>query len=188
MSEQRSFIGRDEIRLLTPPHVALSVRGLFPRGYKIWSAYASDSGYLRIRPSVTLGAIGVQGNLALGIPPSEEDVDAWEASRPAGHWDYYGFLSFVTIPTPSDKEAEVVIFIRPGNLFDAPARIVARLKVPTSKWERSPFLDEDDEEVRLRKKWKTLEQAISKEFGTASLKAQKWTVGESVFDVTAPDS
>ena len=70
--------------LLRPEDFAISPEGLFSAGADAWRAYARDEGYLRIRPALHEGAVGLQGTLALGIPPSVEEVDAWEASRPAG--------------------------------------------------------------------------------------------------------
>ena len=174
--------------LLRPEDFAISPEGLFSAGADAWRAYASDEGYLRIRPALHEGAVGLQGTLALGIPPSVEEVDAWEASRPAGCWDYYGFLNLVTVPTDSEDFFEVVLFIHPGNLFEAPIGVVSRFRMSTTEDDRCPYEDEDDDEIRLRKKWDRLQDAIARHCGTADLEAQRWTVGSTVFDASAPDA
>jgi hypothetical protein len=56
---------------------------LFPKEAKAWKDVANDQGFLRIRPDVRLGIVGLYGSLALGNPPSPVDLlDHWEASKP----------------------------------------------------------------------------------------------------------
>lgn len=187
-------------RIYRPEDFALGVAKLFPKEKKAWKDTASSEGYLRIRPNVSLGIVGLCGSLAIGNPPSPEDVDAWEASKRKGCWDYWSFLDFISIPAEGKQGGlQVVLFHHRDSLQDRALEIVDRIHLARTPYELSvidaddDFVEdgeekvEDDEEKILIREWKRLRVALDARYGTASLRKQKWLVGEKVFDVTFPD-
>jgi len=85
-------------RIYRPQDFAVGAKKLFPKNKGGWAGAASDAGYLRIRPDVTLGLVGLYGSLALGNPPTPTDIDAWERAKPKDCWDYYSCLDFLSVP------------------------------------------------------------------------------------------
>jgi len=171
----------------------LGVAKLFPKEKKAWKDAASSEGYLRIRPTVSLGIVGLCGSLALGNPPSLEDVDAWEASKRKGCWDYWAFLDFISIPAERKQGGLEVVLFHPRNYFqDRPLKIVDRIHLARTPYELNPIdadddFVEDDEEKILVREWKRLRVALDLRYGTANLRKQKWVVGKISFNVTFPD-
>ena len=194
---QRARLPTTETRLIyRPEDFALGVAKLFPKEKKDWKDTASSEGYLRIRPNVSLGIVGLCGSLSLGNPPSPEDVDAWEASKRKGCGDYWSFLDFISIPAEGKQGGlDVVLFHHRDSLQDRALEIVDRIHLARTSYELSvidaddDFVEdaEDDEEKILFREWKRLRIALDARYGTASLRKQKWLVGEKVFDVTFPD-
>jgi len=180
-------------RLYRPEDFALGVAKLFPKEKKAWKNAASSNGYLRIRPIVSLGIVGVCGSLALGNPPSLEEVDAWEASKRKGCWDYWAFLDFISIPAKGKQGGlEVVLFHHRDSFQERPLEIVDRIHLTRTPFELNPIdadddCVEDDEEKILVREWNRFRAALDARYGTASLRQQKWVVGKRVFDITFPD-
>ena len=148
---------------------------------------------MRIRPNVSLGIVGLCGRLALGNPPSLEDVDAWEASKPKGCWDYWSFLDFISTPAEGKQGGlEVVLFHHRDSFQERPLEIVSRIHLDRTSYELGEFdveedFVEDDEEKILIREWKRLRVALNDRYGSVSLRKQKWLVGKRAFDVTFPD-
>jgi hypothetical protein len=185
-----------EVRLIhRPEDIALSAAKLFA-GKKdgCWSTMASDKGYFRIRPVVSLGVVGLCGSLALGNPPSPDDNDdAWEVSKPADCWDYWEFLDFVSVPAAGKKGGlNVILFHARDSFQDAPLRIVGEVYLGKTEheqscMERSLAYEQDDESKTLVREWDRLRRALQAKYGTADLRKQTWKVGKKVYDVTFPD-
>ena len=131
--------------------------------------------------------------LALGNPPSLEDVDAWEASKPKGCWDYWSFLDFISTPAEGKQGGlEVVLFHHRDSFQERPLEIVSRIHLDRTSYELGEFdveedFVEDDEEKILIREWKRLRVALNDRYGSVSLRKQKWLVGKRAFDVTFPD-
>lgn len=183
----------ETILIYRPDDFALSVAKLFPKEKDNWKRAASDKGFLRIRPEVRLGIVGLYGSLALGNPPSPTDIDAWEASKPKDCWDYYGFLDFVSVPADGPKGGlDVVLFHRRDSFEQRPLEIVGRVHLSRTAYELGPFLaneelDDEDEQANLVREWARLLAALKRKYGTADLGKQKWTVDTKVYDITYPD-
>ena len=184
-----------ETRLIFhPDDIALKLAKLFSgKKAAAWKNMASDDGYLRIRPTVSLGVVGLCGSLALGNPPSPEDFDAWEASKLKDCWDYWEFLDFVSVPAAGRKGGLNVILFHPRDSFlDAPLQVVTQLYLSKTEHEnscigRSLAYDEMNEAETLAREWRRLCSALEAKFGTADLRKQTWKVGKKVYDITYPD-
>ena len=189
----RSLPTRQTRRIYHPDDIALGVAKLFPGRKKDWAAAASLDGFLRIRPAVEQGIVGLFGSLALGNPPSPEDVDAWEASKPKDHWDYVSLFDFISVPAEGNKGGLDVVIFHSQNSFEArPLEVVFRLHMP--KTDAEYFITEQSDAVGgateqqvLQREWGRLSQALEKRFGRADLKKQRWKVGRKVYDVSYPD-
>ena len=177
-----------------PGDIALNVRKLFPQEHADWQNMASDSRYLRLRPSVSLGIVGLQGSLSLGEPPSPEDFyDGWEGSRPKNHWGYQKFLDFISVPVAGKPAGLEVIFFHAQHSFqERPLEVVAKLILPRCSYEKhcidQPLrITEMTDAEKLAAQWKRLGKALAGQFGSADLKKQKWTVDGRTYDITYPD-
>ena len=181
-------------RIYRPDDIALSVAKLFPGQKKDWAHAASDTGFLRIRPAVEQGIVGLFGSLALGNPPSLEDVDAWEASKPKDHWDYWCLFHFISVPAEGKKGGlDVVIFHSQHSFQERPLEVAFRIHLPKTEAEyfimfQSEEISEATEQQVLEREWTRLRTALEKKFGSADLKKQKWTVGGKVYDITFSDA
>lgn len=191
--QSRSLPAHQSRRIYRPDDIALSAIKLFPRKAKDWSDAASDGGFLRIRPAVEQGIVGIFGSLALGIPPSPEDVDAWEASKPKDHWDYWSLFDFISVPAEGKKGGlDVVIFHSQHSFQACPLKVAFRLHLPKTEaeWfvtEQSDSVSEATEQQILTREWARLCKALEKRFCSADLKKERWTVGRKVYNVTYPD-
>lgn len=182
-------------RILRPDDIALSAAKLFPKEKKAWKQAASNAGYLRIRPTVMLGAVGLCGSLDLGNPPSPEDVEAWEASKPKDHWDYWSLFDFISVPADGpDGGLDVVIFHSQDSFQERPLEVVHRIHLPKAEselfvQERSQYPEFENltDDQLLEWHWDRLRKALEKQFGAGDLKNQRWTVGGKVYNVTFPD-
>ena len=93
----------------------------------------AKEGYILTKVEVFAGAAGIEGELALCVAPKDYDEDAWEASRSAGEWDYWAFLSFITAPAPHgnlwDEGATLTVFFGANTFFDRPLEAVRLLNI-----------------------------------------------------------
>jgi len=159
---------------------------LFPNEASDWKSYASDAGYLRLRPSIYLYDAGVAGTLGLGNQPSLEDIDCWEGSKRAGVWDYYSFLAFIVVPSGSTGDRELVLYFPQNTFFYRTFEVVLRL--PLLECTDVPKgYDSDDEQQRLQFEWEQVLATLRAQVGNASLEEQVWTVQDKHFTVRDPD-
>jgi hypothetical protein len=165
-----------------PGDVGVCRKRLFPAEHSDWESYASDSGCLRLRPHIHLCEAGIAGSLSLGNPPSVEEIDAWEASKRAGVWDYYSFLGFSVVPREKLGERELVLFFCRNTFFDRPLEVVATLPVAANN-----ELDYEDDDVILEKEWNAVNACLKQYFGEADLANEVWTVGGKRFTIDDPD-
>jgi hypothetical protein len=175
-----------EVPRLSPPDIAISSASLFPDETKDWQAYASDCGILRLRPKLFSWGPGVWGSLALGNPPSDQDIDAWEASKPAGVWDYYEFLSFMTTPPMLSKQSSLVLCFAPSTFFYRTGEVIASVPL-TEKFSNvfeTEWLDGSD---FLSTAWQHLVAVLGNHYQLAVLSEQVWTLNGRSFTAADPD-
>lgn len=79
--------------------------------------YEPMPGKLGLSGEFWMGAVGLEGSISLLIPPSKRDIDATGYSIRRGKWDWWAFLSFVTIPRGNYKTAILISFSY-DNFFD----------------------------------------------------------------------
>ena len=166
-----------------PGDFGVETKRLFPTEHGDWSRYESDSGCLRLRPRIHLCEAGIAGTLGLGNPPSVEEIDAWEASKNAGTWDYYAFLGFSVVPRKKSAERDLVLFFCRGTFFDRPLEVVATLQFAAAN-DKSHY-EEDD--VILEREWKAVKACLKQHFGEVDLKSEVWTVNGKQFTINDPD-
>lgn len=166
----------------SPGDLGVVCKRLFPNEYGDWKTYASDSGCLRLRPAIHLCVDGIAGTLALGNPPTVEEIDAWEASKQAGVWDYHSFLGFSVVPREESAERELVVFFRRNTFFDRPLQLVARLSLAAND-----HLNYVDDDVVIKEEWNAVKACLKQHFGDVDLKSEVWTVGGKRFTINDPD-
>jgi len=166
-----------------PGDVGVCSKRLFPAEHSDWEGYASDSGCLRLRPHIHLCEAGIAGSLSLGNPPSVEEIDAWEASKRAGVWDYYSFLGFAVVPQKETTDRELILFFCRNTFFERPIEVVAKLPIDASQ---SLNYEEDDEDI-LEQEWSSVKMCLQKHFGDVDLSSQVWTVDGKPFTINDPD-
>lgn len=191
-----------EVLGFCPEDFAVHCRGFGPeRILDEVRAHASDDGFLRIRPRVFLWGGGLCGSMALGNPPTLEDLDCFEGSKKAGHWDYWEFIQFVTSPCETGRSSELLACIAPRTFFDMPGQVVLRCRLPerfssiiyhyvdsahaaAGEDEGAAGLDDDG---RLRRGWDCILDAFREKDLLAPLGKQTWTVDGHVFSSQDPD-
>tara|TARA_Y100001934_G_C11852011_1_gene539992 strand:- start:15 stop:506 length:492 start_codon:yes stop_codon:yes gene_type:complete len=158
-----------------PSDFAVNPNKLFPNdSADDWAGYVSDQGYLRLDPVCYYGPSGFCAEFGLGIKPSNQEVDAWEASKPAGVWDYWALLALIRIPA---QEYTVQLFFQADTFFERDYEIIATKTIP------SPSCNGG-----VQEEWEYIYKEIFvKEFEATSLDDQVWTVGDKKWDATAPD-
>jgi|688.fasta_scaffold428450_1 hypothetical protein len=166
-----------------PPHFALRTRAMFGSSSEDLESYQSDTGCLRIRPTVLPGIIGLQGTLALGNPPRPDDIDAWEGSKSAGVWDYWAFLNFTTVPDCKGG-MNLVFHFSENTFFERPNEVVATLPWTCSNEE--DVLDSMSHSTLITQ-WESILNILSEHDFLGDLERQQWTVQGVVYDCFSPD-
>ena len=191
----RPLPAHETLRIYRPDDIALDVTKVFPKEFENWKDTASDQGFLRIRPACMLGIVGLYGSLAVGDPPSPENVEAWEASKPKDHWSYHSLFEFISIPADCPEGGlDVVIFHAQDSFQERPLEVAHRIHLPRTEsepfvMERShyPELDNLEEEGLLKWHWERLCKALQDRFGSVDLRIQVWSSDGTLYDVTYPD-
>jgi hypothetical protein len=191
---RRKLPTHEKLPIYRPDDLALSVSKLFPKEAEDWKHAASDQGFLRIRPAVMQGIVGLYGSLALGNPPSPVDLlDHWEASKPKDCWDYWSLFDFISVPTEEKNGGlDVVIFHHANSFQERPLEVAFRIHLPKTEaesWiqEQSDDFHNATESESLEREWTRLRQALERKFGAADLRTQTWTVDGKAYDITFPD-
>jgi hypothetical protein len=181
-NQQTGFL-LEPVPIYKPSHFALRVGAFFVSSSEDWASYQSDAGFLRVRPTVLPGITGIQGSLALGNPPCPSALDAWEASKSAGVWDYWTFLNFTT--APDNKGCMNLVFYFPENtFFDRSNEVVAT--IPWSYSDDEGILDSVDHSDVI-KRWERLIEILSERGLLGDLQSQQWTIQGEVYDCSSPD-
>ena len=192
----RSLPTHETLRIYRPEDIALNVSKVFPEESEHWKQTASDQGFLRLRPDCRLGIVGLCGSLSVGNPPSPEDVEAWEASKPKDHWDYHSLFEFISAPAAGPEGGlDLIIFHSRYSFQERPLEIAHRFHLPKAEselfvQERSHYPEFVDltEDQLLAWHWLRLRNVVQQRLGAADLSKQTWTVENKVYDITFPDS
>jgi len=193
------------------PDFALMASKLFSNEKEDWvdgNGYVSDQGYIRIRAKIVIADV-VTGEFALGCPPKEQEVDAWEASKPAGVWDYWDFLKFYIVPGHGEKYDTLVIYFAKNTVFERPMEKIDSLKIPhiehydfnkvieeklavycaSIQCEEDCHWPEDEhyEHIARKIRCEQIFDALEKKYGMRSLEGLTWTDGATQFDASFPD-
>lgn len=92
-----------------------------------FTKYEILPGKLGLRGELWMGAIGLEGEFGLLIPPATRDMDAIGYSIQKGEWDWWRFLSCVTIPRGRHSLALLFSF-SDYTFFDASHDVVSCLE------------------------------------------------------------
>ncbi len=166
-----------------PDDLAINCDGFFGSCTDEWKSYQSDAGFLRVRPTMILAVTGIQGALALGNPPSPVDFDAWDASKPAGVWDFWEFLRFTTAPS-SDGGMDLVFYFGENTFFERPYEVVKT--IAWSHEDASEGILDSVDYSGVVERWSYFLKIFQEHGFLGDLTAQRWTRGEEVYDSSYP--
>ena len=96
-------------------------------------------GKLGVSGEFWMGAVGLEGDIDLLIPPSKRDIDAIGYSIRWGEWGWWRFLSCITIPR-GNFNTSILFSLSHETFFDASQDIVCCLE-PTQIEEASPHIN-----------------------------------------------
>jgi hypothetical protein len=173
----------EPVAIYSPNHFPLNVAAFFGSSSEDWEFYQSDAGFLRLKPVVLAGISGIQGTLALGNPPRPDSLDAWEASKSAGVWDYWEFLKFTTAPD-GNGGMNLVFYIAENTFFDRPNEVVAT--IPWAYDDHEGILDSVDHSD-LIKRWEGFLEILSEHGLLGDLHSQQWSIQGEVYDCSSPE-
>jgi hypothetical protein len=193
------------------PDFALKASKLFSDEKADWvdgNGYVSDQGYLRIRAKIFIDDV-ITGEFALGGPPTEQEVDAWEASKLAGVWDYWEFLKFYIVPGHGTECDTLIIYFAADTIFDRPMEKIDSLQIPhiehyyfkqivekkLTTYCMSVQCDEDChwhgdehyEHIVREVRCEQIVAALKKKYDMRILEGLTWTDGGTKFDASFPD-
>jgi hypothetical protein len=104
-----------------------------------WTCSACKEGMMRYRGEFYFGLAGIEGNLAMGIPPriSEKyDLDAWEGSRNSLEWDWWECLGIQTISPENgdlwESGFRIIFFFMRNTFFDSPLKLIKTITLTDS--------------------------------------------------------
>ncbi len=89
--------------------------------------YEPLPGKLGLRGEMWMGSVGLEGDFGLLIPPAKRNMDAFGYSIKRGEWDWWRFLSCVTIPRGNFNVALSLSFSH-ETFFDASQDVVCCLE------------------------------------------------------------
>ena len=151
--------------------------GDFELDGETWKTTLSTEGLLRVRVRCDYKSVGgLQGSMAMAIPPSlVDEMDMWEASRPAGVWDCHEFLAFLQLPDPEDFV--VHLFVSPASFYDEIAyeTVLQAGFTPDFSDEVEALEDGRDPAGLIEFECsKVFEEVFVPHLGAAPLRGQKW--------------
>ena len=89
--------------------------------------YEIVPGKIGLRGEFWMGAVGLEGDLGLLIPPAKRTIDGIGYSIQHGQWDWWRFLSCITVPRGNFKIAFLISFSH-ETFFDASQDLVCCLE------------------------------------------------------------
>ena len=163
-----------QITYYQPEDFCVEAGKLFPGESKDWESYCSEDGYLRLRPLIYPGTVGLGGSLSLGNPPSDEDIDAWEGSKPAGTWDYWSMLGMITVPSGGYKR-NIMLYFEDNTFFDRSMDVLH-------------LLPNEISEENIEDCWKVIFAMFQRKFGATTLSGKVWISPNGTrYDDSDPD-
>jgi hypothetical protein len=93
----------------------------------VFSVYETMPGMIALRGAMWMGAVGLEGDFSLLIPPAKRDIDAIGYSIKWGEWDWWRFLSCITIPKGDYRVAMLFSFSN-HTFFDMSQNIACYLE------------------------------------------------------------
>lgn len=95
--------------------------------------YEIEKNKLVLSISFSYGLVGTEGTIAVGVPPTNEDIDAFELSRKAGEWDWYSIYIFNIHPI-KNKDFMFQVFNQSNTFFEeTPLQIVHEFNLESYK-------------------------------------------------------
>ena len=95
--------------------------------------YEIEKNNLVLSISFSYGLVGAEGTIAVGVPPTNEDIDAFELSRKAWEWDWYSIYSFNIHPI-KNKDFIFQVFNQYNTFFEeTPLKIVHEFNLESYK-------------------------------------------------------
>jgi hypothetical protein len=149
-----------------------------------WKETLSTDGLLRVSVRCDYKSMGgLQGTMAMAIPPSlVDEMDMWEASRPAGVWDFHSFLAFIQLPDPQDFV--IRLFVSHDSFYDEiyyETVLEAEFR-PDLSTEEDTRLEGAEPENLIEFEWsKVLDEVFVPHLGAATLQGQKWSTCPCLF-------
>jgi hypothetical protein len=177
MTTKKTKTTTTELTIYQPEDFCVEAAKLFPGETEDWKRYCSEDGYLRLRLSIFPGAVGVEGSLSLGNPPEDEDlIDAWEGSKPAGTWDYWSMLGFITVPA-GDYKSNIMLYFEHNTFFERSMDVIHTLPNEIS-----------EDNGNMEDCWKDIFAMFQKKFGARTLSDKVWISPNGTrYDDSAPD-
>ena len=106
-----------------------------------FSRYETTPGMIALRGEMWMGAVGLEGDFGLLIPPADRDVDVIGYSIKEGEWDWWRFLSCITVPK-GDYEVAMLFSFSNETFFDMSQDVACRLEPERLNEERG-FISTD---------------------------------------------
>jgi hypothetical protein len=78
--------------------------------------YDFAENFIKLEGRIWRGFTGIEGSMALRIPPRDHDIDAWEGSCSAGTEDGWAFLGFMSVPNGA-YEIKLIFFLQTPTFF-----------------------------------------------------------------------
>jgi len=101
--------------------------------HKDWQNYYSMPKKFGICGEFYMGSVGIEGELDLLIPPAKKTIDILGYSRDKNEWDWWGFLSCLTVPSNQYKTSMVISF-KHESYFDRSQDIICHAEATAADY------------------------------------------------------
>lgn len=129
-------------------------------------------GKLGLRGEFWMGAVGLEGDFGLLIPPAKRNIDAIGYSIQLGEWDWWRFLSCITIPRGNYNVALSFSFSH-ETFFDASQDIVCCLEPDRMKREAGEICTGFSPDTSsVVEAWNAIWKVFQREFGANEANAE----------------
>lgn len=146
-------------------------------GDEYWAEHHFKKGKIRVDGRFWCSETGLNADLALYLPPVDYDVDAWEASRPAGQSDRWVFLRIYCCPkeiTIGKEQHEFVALLAFHNItfFDRSNEILQIIDLKSEDPELNDEVGDmqyDFEDRDVNEIWKKFLKILEEKFEAEEL-------------------
>ncbi len=129
-----------------------------------FSRYEILPGIIGLRGEFWMGAVGLEGDLGVLIPPAKRSIDGIGYSIQRGEWDWWRFLSCITVPRGNFKVAFLVSFSH-ETFFDASHDLVCCLEADQLQNENHLIsTDFSPETTSVSAAWEAVWNVLKREF------------------------